>query len=774
MDLDRGLLAASLREKEGYSVLKEVSEEMIMGDAAVAYRFISEFFMQYGKMPGYNMLVESTGIDLLTGVNAQEPGSFFVEKIRERHFWGKSRDGLQEAVRLLETQSSVASIKTALAKLLFNDLSDYSSNDTLPQSIFSNPQSLLDEYQRAKVHGVTGVETPWPTMNRMTMGWQPEDFILFVSRPGRGKCLGKGTPILMHDGSIKKVEDVQVGDQVMGPDSMPRNVLSTTTGREKMYRVNPVKGESWTCNESHILSLKISSTMSKKYQAGQIVNMSVREYLDQSPKFKHQAKLWRTGVDFSEKKIPIDPYLIGLWLGDGLRNQPVISNPDLEVKEFLTQYCIDHGYNLNDENRNNNNNCPSWRISNNYKGNDLTKFLREYCYKDKQKTIPRDYLVNSRENRLNLLAGLIDTDGYLHNGCFEIITKYDSLKDNILFLARSLGFAAYAKVKIGRIKSINFVAEYWRINILGEISEIPTKIERKKAPKRKQIKDVLVTGFKLEDIGEDDYYGFSVDKDHLFLLGDFTVTHNSWLLIMILLYAWERGNRVLLFSTEMSIIALKRRASALIARLSYGLIKAGRLHESEYDSYRETLIQYMNDDRFMIVGNDTTLKRSTIEQNIIMQKPDLVGIDGYYMVEDDIEKYSKDDLKMGGIWKTGKKLAKRHQVPIIVTHQLNRPPQGQKPGQKPDLARLAYSDAAGQYADYVFSIWQTDEMFNDKKLGLLPMKARDAEVKSDGIEMRWDLTNCLYHEIDKDSHVTVESSQLTDYRLPQEPQDVPF
>lgn len=247
----------------------------------------------------------------------------------------------------------------------------------------------------------------------------------------------------------------------------------------------------------------------------------------------------------------------------------------------------------------------------------------------------------------------------------------------------------------------------------------------------------------------------------------------SWLLIMILLYAWERGNRVLLFSTEMSIGALKRRASALIARLSYGLIKAGRLHESEYESYKETLREYEKDDRFMIVGNDTTLKRSTIEQNIIMQKPDLVGIDGYYMVEDDIEKYSKDDLKMGGIWKSGKKLAKRHQVPIIVTHQLNRPPQGQKPGQKPDLARLAYSDAAGQYADYVFSIWQTEEMFNDKRLGLLPMKTRDAEVKA-AIEMRWDLTNCLYHEIDKDAHVTVESSQLTDYRLPQEPQDVPF
>jgi hypothetical protein len=94
-------------------------------------------------------------------------------------------------------------------------------------------------------------------------------------------------------------------------------------------------------------------------------------------------------------------------------------------------------------------------------------------------------------------------------------------------LARSLGLAAYAKIKVGRIKSLNFERNYWRINISGDCSVIPLKIKRKKATKRKQLKNVLRSGFKVEPLGQGDYYGFELDRDHLYLLGDFTVTHNT-------------------------------------------------------------------------------------------------------------------------------------------------------------------------------------------------------------------------------------------------------
>jgi len=74
--------------------------------------------------------------------------------------------------------------------------------------------------------------------------------------PGHGKCFAKGTPVLMYDGSVRAVEDVGVGDAVMGDDATPRIVASLGRGREMMYDIVPTDGgRPFTCNESHILAL---------------------------------------------------------------------------------------------------------------------------------------------------------------------------------------------------------------------------------------------------------------------------------------------------------------------------------------------------------------------------------------------------------------------------------------------------------------------------------------------------------------------------------------
>lgn len=89
---------------------------------------------------------------------------------------------------------------------------------------------------------------------------------------GKGKCLGKDTPILMYDGSIEMVQDICVGDVIMGDDSTPRNVLTLARGKEQMYKVIPKSGVPYIVNESHILSLKYRYTKT-------VVDMSVLEYL---------------------------------------------------------------------------------------------------------------------------------------------------------------------------------------------------------------------------------------------------------------------------------------------------------------------------------------------------------------------------------------------------------------------------------------------------------------------------------------------------------------
>ena len=103
---------------------------------------------------------------------------------------------------------------------------------------------------------------------------------LLAGDMGTGKCLGEGVLVLMFDGSVKPVEDVRNGDTLMGPDSKPRSVLHTTQGQGPMYCITPTKGEPWTCNDVHMLTLiRTNEHHSKPQRGGEIVDVPLNEYL---------------------------------------------------------------------------------------------------------------------------------------------------------------------------------------------------------------------------------------------------------------------------------------------------------------------------------------------------------------------------------------------------------------------------------------------------------------------------------------------------------------
>ena len=352
---------------------------------------------------------------------------------------------------------------------------------------------------------------------------------------GRGKCLGKNTPILMYDGTIKMVQDVYVGDVLMGDDSTPRNVLTLARGREMMYKVSSVKGDGYIVNESHILSLKTSIQLNKQTPKNAVIDMSVTEYLN-LPKYYHgnggPLLGYRVPIVFKEQPVEIDPYLVGYWLGDGSSNGTLITTQESTVIKYLVDcfktkhkslYLKYTGAQYD------------YRINSTAKKNILMDFLRDNNMIN-NKHIPNHYKCNSRKIQLSLLAGLIDSDGYYHDNCFEITQKNESLLDDIVFLARSLGFAAY-KTKVNKTCTnakdsdgniIKKTGVYYKTNIFGTgLEEIPTVCIRKKAHPRKLIRDSLKYRIKLEKLVIDDYYGFEIDGNRRFVLGDFTVTHNT-------------------------------------------------------------------------------------------------------------------------------------------------------------------------------------------------------------------------------------------------------
>lgn len=355
-------------------------------------------------------------------------------------------------------------------------------------------------------------------------------------------CLGKDTPILMYDGSIKPVQDIRVGDKVMGVDSTPRNVLSVSTGIDKLYKIKPVKGDSWICNSQHLLTVydqniaRNNKVKKEENQLNPLVDYPISKILkrpvEKTTGAKMKLQLQRTGVDFPEQELPLDPYFVGLWIAEGSKNKNDVSNFSINENDTVLINYLEN-FKFEGEkasvHKRKERGCYGINVKLR-KGriNPIRAILKNFAKEKGRLNIPKEYFINSQENRLNLIAGILDGDGHLdNNNCYQLITKYKEISDLVVFLCRSLGLAAYCCKKIGRIKSLNFEGEYYSISISGNTNIIPVKVERKKAKERKQIKTVLRTGFWIEEIGVGKWYGFKVDKDERFLLGDFTITHNS-------------------------------------------------------------------------------------------------------------------------------------------------------------------------------------------------------------------------------------------------------
>jgi ATP-dependent Clp protease ATP-binding subunit ClpA len=392
---------------------------------------------------------------------------------------------------------------------------------------------------------------------------------ILIGNSGVGKCHGKGTKILMYDGSIKNVEDINVGDLLMGDDSTPRKVLSLARGKDKMYKIIPNKGDSFICNEPHILSLKNTNTKS-------IVNISIEDYLKTSQNWKNNHKLWRTSVNFIERDVKIDPYLMGLWIGDGSSRLPAFTTADDEIVDYLTKVANDYSLQIKKDEQPGNL-SSIYYINSGLKGgsietkSDRNKLLNDFRHYGLMipgsygKFIPQDYITNSFDVRKKLLAGLIDSDGYMLNKSYLISTKWKDMSEQICYIARSLGYFSSITNKV-----INGNT-YYNVNISGDLSDLPILLKRKKSEPRLQIKDVLVTGFNVEYIGVDNYYGFELDGNHLYLLGDFTVTHNTELAKQLSKYLFESEDSLIRLdmSEYMDKISLSRIQGAAPGYVGY-------------------------------------------------------------------------------------------------------------------------------------------------------------------------------------------------------------
>ena len=466
----------------------------------------------------------------------------------------------QDIQRIIDEEYNELSVeeRKELYELYFNPETLQEQKQTLERIIFKKKPPTPEEYLEAK--------NGWLTENILVSTFDCikenikdildpiniKNMIVKYGSTRQGKCEGKDTPILMYDLSIKKIQDIQVGDLLMGDDSTPRKVLKLYVGYGDLYKVHQNKADDYIVNENHILTLQHTNKGLRKDRNnaidknnGKIIDIPIKEYLSLSKNVKHRLKGIKAKLDFPFQEIKVDPYFLGLWLGDGNSHNTGITNIDKEIIDYVYEYAKTLNLSVTINKSTSSLVCTYTIVCSNNRGNQfvrggntLLNWLKYDCNVINNKHIPIDYIRNSEEIRLQLLAGLIDSDGYMSpdESIISISQKNKKLIEDIVFLCRSLGFRAnYSKHK-KTIKKLNFEGEYYQINISGDLYKIPCKLSRKKVNKTTTRFNPLRTGIKVEYIGQGDYYGFELDGNHRYLHSDLTITHNTYEARLIILY----------------------------------------------------------------------------------------------------------------------------------------------------------------------------------------------------------------------------------------------
>ena len=349
-------------------------------------------------------------------------------------------------------------------------------------------------------------------------------------------CHAKDTPIIMSDGTKKMVQDIVVGDKIMGVNNQVRTVKRLIRGNDKLFRINQSRAESYVVNEGHVLALVYMA--SRKYRGfckGDKVNMTVHDFLEIPENQRRFFKGYKDSYDLPEKEYQIPPYILGLWLGDGNSTctRFSVNKNETQIIEDIRKYAETIGKKLTITEDSENCLCVSVAdTSTMSKGNEFRQALINLNLIS-NKHIPEEYFFGSKQQRSALLAGLLNTDGWARKGrgrksvCFGNTNL--KLIEGAKRLADSLGYNT--KIIKARGETIGTgicegskLKPYYHLNIHS--FDDPLLMENKRSIDSTSKRNFDTSTITVEEIDKGDFYGFELDGDRLYLISDGTVTHN--------------------------------------------------------------------------------------------------------------------------------------------------------------------------------------------------------------------------------------------------------
>jgi replicative DNA helicase len=579
---------------------------------------------------------------------------------------------------------------------------------------------------------ITGVPTGFADLDRLTSGLQPANLVIVAARPAVGKALAVDTPLPTPTGWTT-MGDVAVGDQLIGADGRPTTVVAATEvlhGRP-CYEVEFSDGTVIVADAQHQWLTETRASRKSAWAATRGYNRtrtqrtlpSVRtteELLatlrcNGSERRLNHAVVNTRPLDLPAQKLPLPPYALGVWLGDGHAAGARITTADPEIIVHLEADGLwvvpgDRSYSLR---------LPQRR---NHHGT-VQGMLRTLGVLG-NKHIPMAYLRASEAQRRLLLAGLVDTDGTVAaSGAVQFSVTSRRLAEETRELIVGLGYRCSMTTKPVKGRTAASSTAY---TLTFSTTDEVFRLERKRLL-HKERRGPGRTGKRLitavRPVPSVPVRCVEVDSaDHLYLASRSMVpTHNSTLGLDVARHAAVRaGVPTVVFSLEMSKTELVQRLMCAECTVDMQRLRTGRMEESDWTRLTRSLGKLADAPLFIDDSPGTTMMEIRAKCRRLKQRHGLglVVVD-YLQLMQPSKRFENRQQEVSEISRSLKLLAKELDVPVMAISQLSRQTESRS-DRRPMLSDLRESGALEQDSDVVLFIYR-DELYD-------PESARKGEA----------------------------------------------
>ncbi len=646
-----------------------------------------------------------------TAAHAEQYAQIIAEKSMRRRLIKVSQDTvklayneerpLQELVEEAETNLFEVSQKHVKQ--------DISSIETILGESFDR----LDELHKDK-GTLRGIPTGWKDLDNILAGLQRSDLFILAARPAMGKAQPLDAKVLTVNG-WRAMGKIKVGDQVASVDGKQSKVVGVfPQGKKQVYEVAFSDGRSTEACGEHLWTVYYRTWLKPRVlTTEQVAAMLQRK--------RYQKRLWIdvfTGHFGQETQLPISPWAFGILLGEGdfgsLRFSTASKRILERMKKELGPSCVvNHAGNYD------------YRITVNKAQTDpksipVRQTLRElelWGKRSHEKRIPEIYMQASLAQRLDLLQGLLDADGWVElHGTVRFSTSSPQLADDVLNLARSVGAWATKKTKHPHYTHKNEYREGRESYVINITYANPARLfslreKRIRAiPFRYRKKPTFISIIPTRKVQTQ-----CIAVSHpaqLYITDDFVVTHNTaFVLNLAQNVAVKAQEPVLIFSLEMSKEQLVDRMLSRASGVDAWALRTGNLTDSDFEKIGQAMgtlseAPIFIDDTPGITVSDL---RTKARREAHLRPLGMIVVD-YLQLMSGGSRFAGQSNRVQEISEISrglKGIARELNVPLIALSQLSRSVESRSP-QIPQLQDLRESGSIEQDADVVSFLYRED------------------------------------------------------------------